>query len=633
MRLSSTWGRWGRREYPLGGAQVNSIPKSGGNRFSGSVFLGGTNSDLQSNNLDDDLRNQGLTSINSVKKVYDVNGAVGGPLLRERLWFFASARRWGTTTGVANLYADANTTDFLYTPDLSEPIEPEETDKAVGGRVTFQAIVQGQVHVLVGQAAQLPGSAHRTARDRDHQERSQPGLLPAAPGRARHAGAGPVVEPALRRRRHRQQVQLQSFGTDLCLSDYEGCGGQLVTNVSINDVGLGYTYNGVARREGLDLSHQSNGRFNVSFVNSRHSIKTGVFWMYGLGGGQRAYNVRAPEQVNGLPVTYTFLNGRPTQLTQFVSPNLQVDQLNPDLGLYVQDQWRLNRLTVSAGLRFEWLRESVAASSSLRQRAGTRRSPSRPSRTCRTGRTSARGSASCGIPMGDAKTAIKFGINRYVQFGHDRHREPVRSVRPGNSLGSTGRTWNDANLNFLPDCDLTARTANGECGAMLNANFGTNIPSYRPDADWVNGWEKRPYNWQTSVTIDRELLPYLVVNAGYYRTWYGNFMVTDNQRVAPDGLQPLLRDRPDRHAPRLSGQQLCGLYDLNPNRVGQIDNLRDKCGELRQSARGVQRRGRELPVASAGREPRSVAGGTSATPCSWARWPAATPRPAPTAAT
>ena len=52
---------------------VNSIPKSGGNRFNGSIFLGGTSSGLQSNNLDDGLRSQGLTSVNSVKKVYDVN--------------------------------------------------------------------------------------------------------------------------------------------------------------------------------------------------------------------------------------------------------------------------------------------------------------------------------------------------------------------------------------------------------------------------------------------------------------------------------------------------------------------------------------------------------------------------------
>ena len=53
-------GTMGSAEYSLGGAQVNSIPKEGGNRFTGSIFLAGTGSGLQSDNLDDELRSQGL---------------------------------------------------------------------------------------------------------------------------------------------------------------------------------------------------------------------------------------------------------------------------------------------------------------------------------------------------------------------------------------------------------------------------------------------------------------------------------------------------------------------------------------------------------------------------------------------
>ena len=45
--------------------------------------------------------------------------------------------------------------------------------------------------------------------------------------------------------------------------------------------------------------------------------------MYGLGGGHRAYNVRAPTQVNGLPVIVHVPQRRPDQsLTEFASPNL-----------------------------------------------------------------------------------------------------------------------------------------------------------------------------------------------------------------------------------------------------------------------------------------------------------------------
>ena len=132
-------GTMGSAEYSLGGAQVNSIPKDGGNRFSGSIFVGGTGDSLQSNNLDEDLVNQGLTSVNSVKKVYDFNGSLGGPVLADRMWFFAAGRRWGTTTGVANLFADTSVNDFGYTPDTSRPIEPVESNRGAGGRLTFQA--------------------------------------------------------------------------------------------------------------------------------------------------------------------------------------------------------------------------------------------------------------------------------------------------------------------------------------------------------------------------------------------------------------------------------------------------------------------------------------------------------------
>ena len=83
---------------------------------------------------------------------------------------------------------------------------------------------------------------------------------------------------------------------------------------------------------------------------------------------------------------------------------------------------------------------------------------------------------------------------------------------------------------------------------------------------------KRPYNWQTSVNIDREVIPNLVVNAGYFRTWYGNFMVTDNLRVTPADYSPYCVTVPVDSRLPLSGQQLCGLYDINPSAFGQVSN-------------------------------------------------------------
>jgi hypothetical protein len=587
-------GTMGSAEYSLGGAQVNSIPKDGGNRLSGSFFIAGTGDSLQSNNLDDDLRSRGLASVNSVKKVYDFNGSLGGPVLVDRLWFFAAGRRWGTTTGVANLFADSNVSDFAYTPDTSRPIEPVESNRGAGGRLTFQATrkdkftfswdkqrnfqdqLTGQLETGTVKNEGNPGYCQRHEVIQGTWSRPQSNTL--------LFDAGVTVS----------KFNFGGFGTDLLLSDYEGCGGGIQDNVSINDTGLGFTYNGVGNRT-MSLSHQSNGRFNLSLIRGQHSIKTGVFWMYGLGGGHRTYTMRGPTQVNGLPVSYSFFNGTPRALTQFASPSFTVDQLNPDLGLFVQDQWRLNRFTISAGLRFDWLRESVKATSVP---AGVL-VPARsfPARTDVPNWKDL--NPRFGIvwdPTASGKTAIKFGINRYVQSNTTGLAQLFDQA--AGAVNSTTRSWNDLTYpvgdprrgNFLPDCDLRATTANGECGAMANPNFGTFVPVNSPDPEWITGWGKRTYNWQTSVNIDRELLPNLVVNAGYFRTWYGNFQVTDNRRVTPADYSHYCVPVPVDSRLPLSGQQLCGLYDINPSAFGQVDNLitrNNAYGEHKEIYNGV----------------------------------------------
>ena len=63
-----------------GGIVINVIPKEGGNIFRGSFLANGANGDLQSNNLSDELRARGLQTVTTLKGVWDLNGAVGGPI-------------------------------------------------------------------------------------------------------------------------------------------------------------------------------------------------------------------------------------------------------------------------------------------------------------------------------------------------------------------------------------------------------------------------------------------------------------------------------------------------------------------------------------------------------------------------
>ena len=132
-------GRGGSAESSLGGAMVNAIPRDGGNRFSGTLFAAGTNHNLQSDNLTDDLRERGLRSVNGIREMHDYGVAVGRPILRDKLWFFTAHRRSGMKKRAANLFYDSNTSDFLFTPDFERPVDPLDKIGSHTVRLTWQA--------------------------------------------------------------------------------------------------------------------------------------------------------------------------------------------------------------------------------------------------------------------------------------------------------------------------------------------------------------------------------------------------------------------------------------------------------------------------------------------------------------
>lgn len=78
------------------GAVVNTITKSGGNRFSGLFDVFHTNEDLGSNNVPDDVAaaNPSLADPSVTTKFWDLTTQMGGPIQQNRLFFFASAQRF-----------------------------------------------------------------------------------------------------------------------------------------------------------------------------------------------------------------------------------------------------------------------------------------------------------------------------------------------------------------------------------------------------------------------------------------------------------------------------------------------------------------------------------------------------------
>src|SRR4029434_2972917 len=89
-----------------GGANINIIPKSGSNHIRGNVYYNGTSKGLAGDNVDDELRSQGITAGTRLLKLNDLNGDAGGPIIRDKLWWFASAREYTTFEQVIGFSKD-----------------------------------------------------------------------------------------------------------------------------------------------------------------------------------------------------------------------------------------------------------------------------------------------------------------------------------------------------------------------------------------------------------------------------------------------------------------------------------------------------------------------------------------------
>ncbi|HWW87891.1 MAG TPA: carboxypeptidase-like regulatory domain-containing protein, partial [Vicinamibacterales bacterium] len=110
-------------ERSAGGVLVNIIPKDGGNRYTGSLFVSGTNQNFQSNNITPDLQARGVRGLNKLDKIWDVNSGVGGPIKQDKLWFYLSARYWGYDNLVANTFTNATQGTPVYTPSDTQAID------------------------------------------------------------------------------------------------------------------------------------------------------------------------------------------------------------------------------------------------------------------------------------------------------------------------------------------------------------------------------------------------------------------------------------------------------------------------------------------------------------------------------
>jgi hypothetical protein len=308
-------------------------------------------------------------------------------------------------------------------------------------------------------------------------------------------------------------------------------------------------------------------RVALSKISGAHAFKIGL---------QYEHQFASDTDRNKGAVSYRTLNGIPNQVIYYTYPYAWQSTMEP-LSLYAQDQWTLRRWTINAGLRYDQFKSSYPSShvDATRWLPIARDYPGADVLNWKD--LDPRLGVSWDL-FGNGHTAIKATLNRYILQEGKIQTNAVHPVIA--ATNSIARTWTDTNVDFNVQGDPLNPAANGELGPSPNSNFGKPITTLHFDPDWTNGYGTRPFNWETSVGVQHEIMPRLSMTAGYFRRLYGNFIVTDNLLVNPSDYDPYCITAPsDPRLPAGRGQQICGLYDLNPSKVGRVDQRRTYSGK------------------------------------------------------
>jgi len=96
----------GLGEAEVGGPAINVVPKTGGNSIKGSAYGAYVGSGMVSSNYSTALQNAGLSSPLSILKLWDADAGVGGPIKKDRVWFFINYRDEGSWQTIPGIFAN-----------------------------------------------------------------------------------------------------------------------------------------------------------------------------------------------------------------------------------------------------------------------------------------------------------------------------------------------------------------------------------------------------------------------------------------------------------------------------------------------------------------------------------------------
>jgi hypothetical protein len=531
-----------------GGVRVNIVPRDGGNEFHGSFFGAWTDGAWQSNNLSSDLRARGLNNVDRIDKIWDFNFGLGGPIVKDKLWFYGSARHWGVYSPNAGTYevpAGANVFDCQIGAIACEQGIDDQQIKSVVLRLTWQASPRNKISAYFDEIDKFRGHGFTTGNITDALTASQIWTSPLY-NDAVLKWTSPVSNRLL------LEAGFSFNYEQYVIVNQEGINKERGTQAwyagaSRADSLRGTLWGGVGGGQGGRYPDRYNVAASGSYVTGSHTIKTGFQFNWGPYENTRDTNADLQQR---------YANGVANVVRVYNTPLRYKDNLLGDLGIYAQDSWALNRLTLNYGVRWEYLNSEVADQSSPAGRfVGERRFDAIQMPIWKD--LAPRFGVVYDL-FGDAKTALKFGVNRY-----NESRTTFFAARYNPlTLLTQDLAWTDLNLDDIAQGERGCVYLTAGCEinfAQLPSTFG------QPRLNTVDPDFKRVYNLETTAGVQHELVRRVSLSANWYRRSFHRLRVTDNLLRTTNDYMPFNLFHP------MTGQPFT-VFDVTPAALSRVEN-------------------------------------------------------------